>query len=76
MTQINRKTESFLDLLSSCGGLMRALTVFFSIIVNPYNKYVLTSLLTSKLVRYVPSESYNSHQVTHQDRETKESEFK
>ena len=65
MTQINRKTESLLDVLSSCGGLMSYLMFFANIIVNPYNKYVLASLLTSNLVRYVPSESSNSHQDAH-----------
>ena len=55
---------------------MRALTVFVSIIVNPYNKYVLASLLTSDLVRYVPSETPNSHYEAHLDRETRLSEYR
>ena len=57
MIQINRKTESLLDVFSSCGGLLRALMVSIGIIVSPYNKYVLKSLLTLNLVRYIPSES-------------------
>ena len=57
MTQIDRKTESLVDVLSSCGGLMRALTVIIGIIVSPYNKHALNSLITLNLVRYVPSTS-------------------
>ena len=60
ITEINRKTESFFDALSFAGGLMRSLTVFASILVSPYNKYSLKSLLTLNLVRFVPSESSNS----------------
>ena len=60
ITEINRKTESLLDVLGSAGGLFRALTVFVSILVSPYNKYALKSLLTFNLVRFVPSESSNS----------------
>ena len=38
---------------------MRALTVLVSILVSPYNKYELKSLLNLNLVRFVPSESNN-----------------
>ena len=61
MIEINRKTDSLFDVLGSCGGLIRALTVFVSILVSPYNKYVLESLLLANLVRFVPSESSNSY---------------
>ena len=60
ITEINRKTESFFDVLGSAGGLMRALTVFVSILVSPFNKHALKSLLALNLVRFVPSESSNS----------------
>ena len=43
ITKINRKTGSLLDLLGSCGGLMRALTVFGSVLVHPYTLYALKS---------------------------------
>ena len=76
MNQINRKTESLLDVVSSCGGLMRALTVFVSILVSPYNKYVLDSLLTLNLVRFVPSKSSNSILKEQKDKKQRESDFK
>ena len=59
ITRITRKTDSLLDVLSSMGGLIRALTVIGAILVAPYNGYALKSLLTSKLVRFVPSKSSN-----------------
>ena len=46
LSKINRKTGSLLDLLGTCGGLMRALTVFGSILVNPYTLYALKSQIT------------------------------
>ena len=46
MDEINRKTESLLDVLSSCGGLMRALTIIASFLVGSYNRYALNSFLT------------------------------
>ena len=76
MININRKTESLLDVASSCGGLMRALMVFTSILVSPYNQYVLKSLMTANLVRFIPSESSSSNQNGHKDVKERESEFK
>ena len=78
ITRINRKTDSLLDVLSSMGGLIRALTVFGSILVSPYNGYALKSLLTLNLVRVVPSESPNSDQGGGQkgDRNSRLEEFK
>ena len=55
MIDINRTTESLIDVLSSCGGLLRALMVILNVVVGPYNRYVLHSLLTLNLVRFVPS---------------------
>ena len=43
LTKINRKTGSLLDLLGTCGGLLRALTVLGSVLVNPYTLYALKS---------------------------------
>ena len=57
MDQMNRKTESMLDLLGVCGGLLRALTVIGSYIVSSYNQHALSSFLTKSLVRFVPSQS-------------------
>ena len=62
ITRITRKTDSLLDVLSSMGGLVRALTVFGSILAAPVNGYALKSLLTLNLVRIVPSQSSNSNQ--------------
>ena len=55
MIQINRKTETILDLLSACGGLMRALNAIGEIIINPYTLYALQAHLAMNLVRYIPS---------------------
>ena len=41
LIKINRKTGSLLDLLGTCGGLMRALTVIGSVLVNPYTIFAL-----------------------------------
>ena len=67
MIKVSRKTESLLDVLSSTGGLMSYLLSIVSVVVIPYNKYVLASLLTLNLVRYVPSESLNSYQDARSD---------
>ena len=64
LIQINRKTESLLDVLSSCGGLMRALTIIAQILIKSYNTYALKSLLADNLVRFVPSQSANSANAT------------
>ena len=56
---INRKTESFLDVLSSCGGLMRALNIITSLLMVSYNKHALNFFLTRNLVRFVASKFDN-----------------
>ena len=55
MTKINRKTGSLLDILGTCGGLMRALTVITSLLINPYTLYALKSQIALNLVRIIPS---------------------
>ena len=55
MIQINRKTETLLDLLSACGGLFRALIVISEILINPYTLYALQAHLAVNLVRSIPS---------------------
>ena len=72
ITEINRKTESVFDILGTAGGLLRALTVIVSLLVSPYNKYELKSLLALNLVRFVPSESSN----TKTSKKQREAEFK
>ena len=54
-TEIKRKTGNIFDLLGICGGLMRALTIIVSVLLNPYTLYTLKSHLASNLVRFVPS---------------------
>ena len=71
MTQINRKTESFLDVLSSCGGLMRALYLITSLLMGSYNRHALNFFLTHNLVRFVASKSDNKDRMN-----SKEEEFK
>ena len=46
ITKINRKTGSLLDLVGASGGLMRALTVIGSVLINPYTLYVLKSQIS------------------------------
>ena len=41
ITKINRKIDSFADLLGNCGGLMSYLTALGSVLVNPYTLYAL-----------------------------------
>ena len=72
MIDINRKTESIIDVLSASGGLLRALMVITNIFVGPYNRFVLHSLLTVSLVRFVPSQ----HSGVQQGRYQREFEFK
>ena len=43
ITKINRTTGSLLDLLGTCGGLMKALLVFGNILISPYTLYTLDS---------------------------------
>ena len=57
LLQINRKTGSFFDLLSLCGGYMRSLNFIGSFFINPYTMYVLKAHLATNLVRFVPSSS-------------------
>ena len=52
---INRKSSTILDLLGICGGLIRALTIIVSVLLNPYTSYTLKSHLATNLVRLVPS---------------------
>ena len=55
MIQINRKTETLLDLLSACGGLFRALNALCENLINPYSLYALQAHLALNLVRFIPS---------------------
>ena len=52
---INRKTDSLLDWLGDCGGLLDGLQFLGRIILNPYTVYSLQSFLSFLLVRYIPS---------------------
>ena len=60
-TEIKRKTGNIFDLLGICGGLMRALTIIVSVVINPYTLYVPESHLALNLVRLVPSTSVKHH---------------
>ena len=62
MIQINRKTETLLDLLSMCGGLFRALNVIFENMISPYTLYALQAHLAVNLVRYIPSTNTTNNQ--------------
>ncbi len=55
MIQINRKTESFFDALSDCGGLMRALYNIGMFLINPYTLYALKAHIALHLIKFVPS---------------------
>ena len=71
MNQINRKTESFLDVLSSCGGLMRALYIITSLLMGSYNRHALNFFLTHNLVRFVASKFVKNDKI-----DEKEAAFK
>ena len=45
-----------MDLLGTCGGLIRVLTVFGGVLINPYTTYALNSHMAEKIVRLVPSD--------------------
>ena len=55
LVQIKRKTGSFLDLLSACGGLFRAFNIIGEALINPYTLYALKAHLALHLVRFIPS---------------------
>ena len=57
LIQINRKTSNLLDWIGDCGGFIEALKVILGFLVSGYNNYVLQSVLTRNLVRFVPSTS-------------------
>ena len=62
LIQINRKTESLLDILSACGGLMRALNAIVMVLLNPYTLYALKAHLALYLVRFIPSNHLSKRQ--------------
>ena len=54
-TQINRKTDSLLDVVGTIGGFFEALRVTGELLVGNYTRYTLKTFLALSLVRFVAS---------------------
>ena len=54
MIKITRKTDSIIDLLGNCGGVLEALIIIGNLLVFSYNAHALESILARNLVRFVP----------------------
>ena len=55
LNKISRKTNGLVDILADVGGLMRALFFIGNLLISPFSKHALYSLLSTLLIRVVPS---------------------
>ena len=62
---INRKTDSLLDWLAACGGVLKALMITGKFILEFYAVYRIRSKLTSLFIKFLPSNSDSKRMSLH-----------